>query len=173
MKNPWLLSLLVLLGSACNQQSAKNDTQTITDTTAAVVKRKDCKSLADAAKLGKADIYKESSKPLQFALTLDQDSTWVETPSGCIANNTITVLATKKSGQQAFKRTLTKEDLTYFLKNDEEIEASILQQVTYKPTFNSQKYIVLAMHLVDPKNDKTLDYAVYMNYFGEIVKVKL
>ena len=42
----------------------------------------------------------------------------------------------------------------------------------YKPSFNGQKYMTLTMRLLDPETKKKTDYEVFMNYFGEIVKVR-
>ena len=65
-----------------------------------------------------------------------------------------------------------KDDLLYFTKNDTPIEQAILQSVTYKPTFNGQRYITISMRLIEPESRKTSDYLVTMNYFGEIIKVR-
>ncbi len=178
MKN--VCSLLLLTGFlvACGRtETAKDNAQSppaaaTEPTVAAAVKPKNCRSVADADKLGKPLVYKESAKPLTFTLTLNQDTTTVPTADGCYYNNTLTVLATKKADRQAFKRTLVKEDIAYFSKDGEAIGRSVLQSATYTPTFNSERYFFVTMRLLDPVSKKTKDYRLFMNYYGEIVKVK-
>lgn len=175
MKNASLLVLTVGLLIACGRSEKTQETQTSskTDSVATIApKPKDCKTVVDADKLGKADVYQESGKSIKVTLTLAQDTSSTETANGCYFNNAITVLATKKSGSQLFKRTLLKDDLLYFIKSDEVVERSVLKTVAYKPTFNGQRYINLVMRVIDPVSQKTVDYTLFMNYFGEIVKVK-
>ena len=179
MKNAFLLLIFLSLLTACGRTEKAQET-TIQSTTAVasdsvpaiVPKPQNCKSVVGNDKLGKADVYQESGKSLKVALTLNQDTSTMSTADECYFNNTVTVLATKKSGSQAFKRTLLKDDLLYFTKTDDAIKQAILQKVTYKPTFNGQRYITLTMRLIEPGSKKTLDYTLFMNYFGEIVKVK-
>ncbi|WP_338868915.1 hypothetical protein WBJ53_18765 [Spirosoma sp. SC4-14] len=174
MKNACVLLLVTSLLVACGQTETRDQSSTThSDSVAAApAKPKNCKSVIEADKLGKADEYQESAKPIKVALTLEQDSSTTQTTNGCYFNHSVTVLTTKKSGSRVFKRTLLKDDLLYFSKNDESINQSLLQKVAYKPTFNSQKYITLTMQLIDPIDQKTTEYTVFMNYFGEIVKVK-
>ena len=178
MKNACALLFATGLLVACGRtDSAKDNAQSSSaaateSTVAAAAKPKNCRSVADAGTLGKPLDYKESAKPLKFTLTLNQDTSTTETTNGCYFNNTVTILATKTSGAQRFKRTLTKDDLALFAKNDETIGRSMLQKATYKPTFNSEKYFLLTMRMLDPVSQKTADYTLIMNYYGEIVKVK-
>ena len=180
MKNAWLLFLAISLLTACGrtEKSENSTTQSTTTATApdSVVatppKPQNCQSIVADDKLGKANVYQESAKSINVSLTLDRDTSTLQTPNGCYFNNAITVLATKKSGSRVFKRTLLKDDLLYFIKSDAVVERSILQKVTYKPTFNSLRFINLTMRLVEPGTQKTADYTLFMNYFGEIVKVK-
>ena len=176
MKNARLLLLSLSLLTACGRTEKTSETATqipSADSVAATTpKLPDCQSLVKAGKLGKANDYQESAKSIKVTLTLDQDTTTMQTANGCYFNNAVTVLAVKKSGSRVFKRTLLKDDLLYFIKTDETVERAILQNVVYKPTFNGQKYITLTMHLMEPVSRKTTDYTVFMNYFGEIVKVK-
>ncbi len=177
-----IVSILALVASllACggSEKSEKNTAATQSTTAAASdsvatdAKPQNCKSVVDSGKLGKADVYQESAKNIKVSLTLAQDASTMPTSDGCFFNNSVEVLATKKSGSQLFKHTLMKDDLTMFTKNDEAIQQSILQRATYKPTFNGQKYITLTLNLMDPTTKKSTDYTVYMNYHGEIVKVK-
>lgn len=174
MRNVLLPVLIAFMLSACGQTKNNQDraVQSTTDSvSAASPKPRNCQSIVKAGKLGKTDDYQESAKPIKVSLTLNQDTSSVDGSGKCYFNNTITVQATKKAGKQLFKRTLLKDDLLYFTKSDEAIEQAILQTVIYKPTFNSQKYITLTMRLIDPTSQKTLDYQVTMNYFGEIIKV--
>lgn len=143
----------------------------VSDSIAATM-AKNCQSVVERGKLGKADVYQESAKNIKVSLTLAQDTSTMPTSDGCYYNNSVEVLATKKSGSQLFKHTLMKDDLAMFTKNDDPIKQSILRRATYKPTFNGQKYITLTLNLMDPTTKKTTDYTVYMNYYGEIVKVK-
>ncbi len=140
--------------------------------TAAPPVPKNCQSVIKADKLGKADVYQESAKSVSVSITMEQDASTTSTSDGCYFNNKATVLATKKSGSQVFKRTLQKDDLALFTKDDAYIEKAVLQQVTYKPTFNGQRYVTLTMRLLQPDTKKTMTYTVFMNYFGEMVKVK-
>lgn len=171
MKIAVLLFTIAGLLTGCGR--TENANQTNVDSTAtATPKPKNCLSVVDTNKLGKNDEYKESTKPYKFTLTLEQDSTSLETGSTCFFDNKITVLATKKSGEQVFKRTLIKDDLRYYIKDAAVLEHTVLQQTTYQPTFNSQRYIVLQMRLIEPSTKQTTDFTVSMNYHGEIVKVK-
>ncbi|QMW04470.1 hypothetical protein [Spirosoma foliorum] len=175
MKNAVLLLFILSLLTACGGNTEKKQETAVTTTDSAVAatpKPKNCQSVVDADKLGKADVYQESGKSIKVSLTLDQDTSSTQVGSNCYFNNTITVLATKKSGSQLFKRTLLKDDLLYFTKSDDAIKQSILKKVIYKPTFNGQRYITLTMHLLEPVSKKTMDFTLFMNYFGEIVKVK-
>jgi hypothetical protein len=178
MKNAFLTLLVASLLTACGNTEKKQDNKTqasiaTTDSvTATEPKPQNCKSIVDAEKLGKSNVYQESAKPIKVSLTVDKDTSTMQAADGCYFNNRVTVLATKKSGSQLFKRTLLKDDLLYFTKSDKAIEQAILQNVIYKPTFNGQKYITLTMRLKEPGNRKTTDYMVTMNYFGEIIKVK-
>lgn len=182
MKNAFLLLFALTMLTACGRNTEKTQdtaTQSTTATSAATdsaattaPEPKNCQSVVEAEKLGKSDVYQESGKSIKVALTLNQDTSTMPTANGCYFNYSITVLATKKSGSPMFKRTLLKDDLLYFTKTDDAIKQSILQKVTYKPTFNSQRYITLTMHLLNPDSKKTMDYSLFMNYFGEIVKVK-
>ncbi|GAB3957248.1 hypothetical protein GCM10028805_49400 [Spirosoma harenae] len=158
-------------GSGKTQESASQFTpkDSIAATTS---KPKNCQSIIAADKVGKADEYQESGKSVKVALTLAQDTSSLQTANGCYFNHTITVLTTKKSGSQVFKRTLSKDDILYFVKSDDVVNRSLLQSVTYKPTFNGQRYITLTMNLLDPESKKKAEYLIFMNYFGEIVKVK-
>jgi len=177
------LSILALVATllACGrpENTENKTTQPPTDGAAtlmadsiAAAKPQNCQSVVEGDKLGKADVYQESAKNIKVSLTLAQDASTMPTSDGCYFNNSVDVLATKKSGNQLFKHTLMKDDLTLFTKNDEAIRQSILQRATYKPTFNGQKYITLTLRLVEPVTKKATDYTVYMNYYGEIVKVK-
>ena len=181
MKNAFLLVLATALLTACGRtEKSENTTTQSAPTTATATdsvvatppKPQNCQSVVADDKLGKADVYQESAKSIKVSLTLDRDTSTLQTATGCYFNNTITVLAAKKSGSQVFKRTLLKDDLLYFIKTDSVVERSILQKVTYKPTFNSLRFITLTMHLLDPTTKKMADYTLFMNYFGEIVKVR-
>lgn len=176
MKNARLFLLAAGLVIACNttekKQADATQSSDSTTSTATVSKPQNCQSIAATDKLGKSDTYQESGKSLKFMLTLNQDTSQVLTDQDCFFNNTVTVQATKKSGGPAFKRTFLKDDLLYFIKTDEVVKRSVLQNVTYKPTFNSQKYFTLTMHLIDPVNQKKTDYTLFMNFFGEILKVR-
>ena len=179
MKNVFIALFAVCLLQACGQTEKKqeNTTQTAqasTDSAAtpASPKTSNCQSVVKAGKLSKADVYQESAKALTVSITVDQDTSSMQVANGCYFNNTVTIQATKKTGSQVFKRTLLKDDLLYFTKNDKPIEQAILQSVTYKPTFNGQRYITISMRLVEPENKKVSDYLVTMNYFGEIIKVR-
>ena len=171
----FVASLLVACGKS---EKASDTTATTTDAStgsvaaAAPPAPKNCQSVLKADKLGKPDEYQESAKSIKVSITMEQDTSATPIAGGCYFNNTVTILATKKSGKQTFKRTLQKEDLALFTKDDADIEKAVLQQVTYKPTFNGQPYITLSMRLLQPDTKKTLNYLVYMNYFGEMVKVK-
>ena len=178
MKNKLLLFSIASLLFACGPAEKTSDTTgetaaTATDsaTTVAPPAPKNCQSVVKADKLGKADVYQESAKSISVSITMDQDASTTPTADGCYFNNKATVLATKKSGSQVFKRTLEKDDLALFTKDDADIEKAVLQQVTYKPTFNGQRYVTLTMRLLQPDTKKTMTYTVFMNYFGEMVKV--
>ncbi len=178
MKNTLFILFVASLLTACGrtekaqENNPKSTTATPDSVAATVPKIKNCQSMVELARLGKSDTYQESAKSIKVALTLDQDTSSVQTADGCYFNNTITVLATKKSGSRVFRRTLLKDDLLYFTKSDKAIERAILQKVVYKPTFNGQKYVTLTMQLIEPGSRKIIGYTVFMNYFGEIVKVK-
>lgn len=179
MKNVFVALLAICLLQACGRTEKKQENTTQTTPASAdsiaspqVSKTSNCQSIVKAGKLGKADVYQESAKALAISITVDQDTSSMSVASGCYFNNTVTVRATKKSGSQVFKRTLLKDDLLYFTKNDTPIEQAILQNVTYKPTFNGQRYITISMRLIEPESKKTSDYLVTMNYFGEIIKVR-
>ncbi|QIP15632.1 hypothetical protein G8759_24860 [Spirosoma aureum] len=176
MKNAYVTLLAVSLLTACGRTEKKQDEASPSSTAATestpAPKPQNCLSIIEKDKLGKSNEYQESAKSIKVTLTLDQDTSTMPTAQGCYFNNSVTVLATKKSGSRVFKRTLLKDDLLYFTKIDEPIQKAILQNAFYKPTFNGQKYITLTMRLKEPGSKKTMDYTVYMNYFGEIVKVK-
>ncbi|GAB3767515.1 hypothetical protein GCM10028818_00430 [Spirosoma horti] len=179
MKNVFMALFAACLLQACGQTEKKQEntaqtTQASADlmATPRVSKTSDCQSIVKSAKLGKADIYQESAKALTVSITVDQDTSSLQVANGCYFNNSVTIRATKKSGSQVFRRTLLKDDLVYFTKNDKPIEQAILQSVTYKPTFNGQRYITISMRLIEPESKKTSDYLVTMNYFGEIIKVR-
>lgn len=173
MKYGFLLLIAACLLTACGRSDNSSTTQPPADSSStAASKPRNCKTILEADKLGQTNDYQESAKAINVAITLEQDSSATETANGCYFNNTVTILATKKSGSRVFKRTLLKDDLLYFTKSDELIERSLLKNTTYKPTFNGQKYITVTMQLIDPVSQKTADYLVYMNYFGEIVKVR-
>lgn len=179
MKNKLLLFSIASLLFACGRNEKASDTTGKTADTsthsaviAALSAPKNCQSVIKADKLGKADVYQESAKSISVSITMDQDASTTLTADGCYFNNKATVLATKKSGSQVFKRTLQKDDLALFTKDDAYIEKAVLQQVTYKPTFNGQRYVTLTMRMLQPDTKKTMTYTVFMNYFGEMVKVK-
>ncbi|TAE23133.1 MAG: hypothetical protein EAZ91_22840 [Cytophagales bacterium] len=182
MKNTLTLFGLLALATACNRSET---TQTKTDAngpnsltaTASVdsvasEKPQNCASVVESGKLDKANEYSESAKPIRVTITLRQDESSMPSADGCVFNNKVEVLATRKSGKQAFKRTLLKDDLVYFSKNDAVIEAGVLKSATYVPTFNSQKYITLGLRLTNPQTQRNTDFTVFMNYYGEIVKVR-
>ena len=179
MKNVFVALFAVCLIQACGRTEKKqeNSPQTVqssTDSTSATAppKASNCQSVVKADKLGKTDVYQESAKALTVSVTVDQDTSSMQVADGCYFNNTVTIRATKKNGNQVFKRTLLKDDLIYFTKNDKPVEQGILQSVTYKPTFNGQRYITVSMRLIAPESKHIADYLVTMNYFGEIIKVK-
>ncbi|WP_461077351.1 hypothetical protein [Spirosoma flavus] len=175
MKNAYVLVLAAGLLTACGGSEKKESATSAGDSTvvtASAPEPKNCQTVIGADKLGKSNEYQESAKPMKFTLTLEQDTSATSTEKGCYFNNNVTVLAVKKSGSRVFKRTLAKDDIAYFSKNDDVIARSILKNATYKPTFNGQRYVTVTVRLVDPVNEKTSEYLVYMNYFGEIVKVK-
>lgn len=180
MKNAFILFLATSLLAACGSSEKKQDATAQSKTAqpaadSASTKTpasQNCQSVVETAKLGKSDVFQESAKPITVTLTLAQDTSATQTGDGCYFNNAITILAAKKSGSQVFKRTLLKDDLLYFIKSDDVVERSVLQQVTYKPTFNGQRYITLTMQLIEPASKKKAEYTVTMNYFGEIIKVK-
>ena len=170
-----LAAILLACGRSEKSEKTANTTQLTTTTAAdsvATIAPQNCQSVVENGKLGKADVYQESAKNIKVSLTLAQDVGTMPTSDGCYFNNSVAVMAIKKSGSQLFKHILLKDDLAMFTKNDGPIERSILQRATYKPTFNGQKYITLTLNLLDPITKKTTDYTVYMNYFGEIIKVK-
>lgn len=181
MKNAFIPLVVASLLIACNSSEKKQDAATSTPMASSAVdsassadapKPRNCQSVVGADKLDKADVFQESAKPIKVTLTLAQDTSVTQIDKGCFFNNTVTVLAAKKSGSQVFKRTLLKDDLLYFIKSDEVVERSVLQRVVYKPTFNAQRYITLTMQLIEPVSQKRADYTLTMNYFGEIIKVK-
>ncbi len=179
MKNALTLlmaaSLLIGCGRTENAKDKASSQSTTAATDSVVVAAptpKNCRSIIEADKLDKPLEYKETAKPLKFTLTLNQDTSTTQTADGCYFNYTVTILATKKSGSQAFKRTLLKDDLLYFTKDDDAIRRSILQHATYKPTFTSERFFDLTMRLIEPTSKKTKDYTLFMNYHGEIVKVR-
>ncbi len=187
MKHIHFVLLSVSLLTACGRtETAQDNTQntvaqpvpattsarTAPDSgTAAGPKPQNCRSILDAATLGKVNTYRESAKPVTVGITLAQDTSTTAIAGECYFNNTVTVQATNRSNRPLFKRTLLKDDLLYFSKRDEAIQRAVLQNVIYKPTFNGERYITLTMRLMEPGNRKTTDYTVFMNYFGEIVKV--
>ena len=179
MKNAFLTLLAAGLLTACGrtEKAQDNTTQspkTTADSTAVAqaAKPKNCQSLLKADQLGKANVYQESAKPISVTMTMTQDTSTLQTADGCYFNNSVTVRVAKKSGGQLFKRTLLKEDLFYFAKSDAAVRRAVLQRATYTPTFNGLKYLTLTMRLIEPKSRQTTDYVVFMNYFGEIVKVR-
>lgn len=179
MKNAYLFLLAASLLTACGRTEKAGDQSTTQSTTASAdsgaavsTKRQNCQSVVSADKLGKSLEYKESAKPITVTLTLNQDSSTILATGGCYFNNTSTVLATKRSGSQLFKRTMLKDDLKYFIKNDELLARTVLQNVTYKPTFNGEKYFLLTMRLLEPTSKMTTDYTLFVNYHGEILKVR-
>jgi hypothetical protein len=185
-KSVSILYLVAALVACGRSETGENKTsQPATDQANAVgsdsaatasAKPLNCKSMVDASKLGKSDVYQESGKDLKVTLTLAQDnSSSTPGPDGCYFNNSVEVQATRKSGRSVFKRTLFKDDLTYFTKSDETdvaIGKAVLQGVAYNPTFNGQKYVSLVMRLRDPATKKNSEFTVYMNYNGEILRVK-
>lgn len=176
MKNAFLLlcatGLLLACGRTEKTQDSAQSTTAPADSVATAAKLRNCQSVADADKLGKPQEYKESAKPITFTLTLDQDTSATQTADGCYLNNTITVMAVRKSGKQLFKRTLTKDDLRLFAKNDETVGQTVLQSAVYKPTFNGERYLLVTMRMLEPGSKKTRDYTLFMNYYGEIVKLR-
>ncbi len=176
MKNVFLPVLIAGLLFACGGSETKQDNATGQSTadsmTVATPKARDCQSVGGTGKLGKSDVYQESDKAINVTLTVNQDTSTTQTTTDCFFNNVVTVLAAKKSGERVFRRVLAKDDLLYFIKNDEAVQRAVLQRATYKPTFNRQKYVTLTMHFMEPDTRKTTDYMVFMNYFGEIIRVK-
>lgn len=175
MKSALILSLTGCLLVACGQTEKVKEQTTrsgIDTTTVTAARPANCKTVDTGSKLGKTDVYQESAKPINVSITVNQDTSSTQLETDCYFNNTVTVLATKKNGNQLFKRTLLKDDLLYFVKSDEAIEKAVLQSASYKPTFNSLKFITFSMHLIDPASRQTLNYLVTMNYFGEIIKVR-
>ncbi len=136
------------------------------------VPKSDCKTLAGLPELGKNKVYQESAKPVRVTLAMNEDTSSTTTAKGCYHNYIATIDAAKKSGGQLFSRTFSKDDLRYFGPSDETLNQSVLQNVTYKPSFNAQKYVTLTARLEEPISGKRTDYLVYMNYFGEVVKVR-
>ncbi len=179
MKATVIPVLLACLLAGCN--NTENATETIkspTDvpgevaTVAAAAPTSDCKALAGLPELGKTKVYQESAKPVRVTLTMNQDTSNIITPKGCYHNYVATVETVKKSGSKLFIRRFGKDDLRYFGPSDEILDQSVLQNVTYKPSFNGQKYVTLTARLEEPTSGKRTDYLVYMNYFGEVVKVR-
>lgn len=178
MKNKFLLFSITSLLFACGPAEKTSDTSgetaaTTPDSATATTPPapQNCQSVIKTDKLGKADVYQESAKSISVSITMDQDASTMPTADGCYFDNKATVLAAKKTGSQVFKRTLQKDDLALFTKDDAYIEKAVLQQVTYKPTFNGQRYITLTVRLLQPDTKKIMTYTVFMNYFGEMVKV--
>ncbi|MBC8153351.1 MAG: hypothetical protein H7Z72_10605 [Bacteroidetes bacterium] len=174
MKNACLLLFATGLLLACGrtEKTQDNAQSAPADSVTTAAKLRNCQSIADAEKLGKPMEYRESAKPITFTLTLDQDTSATQTAGGCYLNNTITVMAVRKSGKQLFKRTLTKDDLRLFAKDDETVGQTVLQSATYKPTFNGERYLLVTMRMLEPDSKKTRDYTLFMNYYGEIVKLR-
>ena len=171
--------LLTCLFFSCNSTEKANETDKSPmdvsgeiATVAAAAPEPNCKTLAGLPELGKDKVYQESAKPIKVTLTMNEDTSSTNTPKGCYHNYVATIEAAKKSGDRVFKRTFTKDDLCYFGPSDETLDQSVLQNVTYKPSFNAQKYINLTARLEEPISGKRTDYLVYMNYFGEVIKVK-
>lgn len=179
MKNVFVALFTICLLQACGRTENKQDNtpqtaQASSDSASppAPSRASNCQSVVKVGKLGKSDVYQESAKALSVTIMVDQDTSSMQVSGGCYFNNTVTIRATKKNGSQVFKRTLLKDDLIYFTKNDKPIEQGILQSVSYKPTFNGQRYITVSMRLIAPDSKNTADYLITMNYFGEIIKVK-
>ena len=177
MKNASLLLFALSLFTACNRSEKTQDsttTQSATTDSVAVAppKPKNCQQVVEAVNLGKTSVYQESAKPISVSITVEQSDNTTQASNGCYFDNAVTVRATKKSGGYLFKRTFNKGDLVIFSKNDESIGKAILQTITYKPSFNGQKYMTLTMRLIDPESKKKTDYELFLNYFGEIVKVR-
>lgn len=166
------LSLFACGTSETKQTTTTNPPQTARPDSVVAAKPQNCQSVVEAAKLGKTDEYSESAKNVRVKLTLFQDESTQAVSGGCYFNNAVEVAATKKSGSVVFRRKLLKDDLIHFTKNDAAVEAGILQKATYIPTFNSQKYITIGLQLTDPSDKKNTSFTVFMNYYGEIVKVK-
>lgn len=174
MKNTLLTLLTASLLIACGRSENTNETTTqAADSVATTAgKPQNCQSVVDTARLGKPFEYQESAKPIKVTLTLNPDTSTVQTTGNCYTNTAVTVTAVRKSGKFLFKRTLNKDDLIYFVDTDSTVRASVLENVTYKATFNGQPYFNLTMHLLEPVSKKTTDYTLFMNYYGEIVKVR-
>ena len=179
MKITLIPLLLTCLFFGCNgTEKAKETEKSPTDvpgeiaTVAAAAPKVDCKTPAGLPELGKDKVYQESAKPIRVTLTMNEDTSTTSTPQGCYHNYVATIEAAKKSGSRVFTRTFSKNDLRYFGPSDETLDQSVLQNVTYKPSFNAQKYVTLTARLEEPVSGKRTDYLVYMNYFGEVVKVK-
>lgn len=165
--------LLLACGRTEKMQDTAGPSGTAADAGAvAAPRRRNCQSVVAADQLNKPLEYKETAKPITVTLTLNVDTSTVDAGRACYVNNTVTVQTARKSGKQLFKRTLLKDDLLYFVDNDEAVKRSVLQKVTYKPTFNGERYFNLTMRLIEPGSQKTLEYTLFVNYFGEIVKVK-
>ena len=180
MKTTVIPILLTCLFASCNTtDKAKEATKPPTEvpgevaTVAAAAPKPDCKTLGGLPELGKNNVYQESAKPVRVTLTMNQDSiSTTSTAKGCYHNYIATIEATKKSGGRIFTRTFSKDDLRYFGPSDEVLDQTVLQNLTYKPSFNGQKYVTLTARLEEPISGKRMDYLVYMNYFGEVVKVR-
>ena len=178
MKNALLTLLTAGLLTACGRTEKTQDTTTAqssatdTVTTLSPPKTQNCQQLVEAATLGKTNVYQESAKPISVSITVAADTGNLQTGSDCFVHNIATVHATTKSGKELFNRTFVYNDPIYFSKNDEAIERSVLQNLTYKPSFNGQKYITLTMRLIEPENRRKTDYELFINYYGEIVKVR-
>lgn len=178
MKNALLTLLAVGIFMACGRTEKTQDTTTAQSSATNAVatptppKSQNCQQLVEAATLGKTNVYQESAKPIRVSITVEADTSNLQIGSNCFVHNTATVGVTTKVGKELFKRTFFNNDLIYFSKNDEAIERSILQNVIYKPSFNGQKYMTLTMQLIDPESRKKTDYELFINYYGEIVKVR-
>lgn len=179
MKTSIIPILLICLLIGCtNAEKTEETTKSPSDvpgeiaTVAAAAPKSDCKTLGSMPELGKDKVYQESAKPVRVTLTMNEDTSSTTTAKGCYHNYVATIETAKKSGGELFTRTFSKDDLRYFGPSDEVLDQSVLQNLTYKPSFNAQKYVTLTARLEEPISGKRTDYLVYMNYFGEVVKVK-
>lgn len=163
---------------ACGRTEKTQDTTTAQNSTADTLsvpvspKPQDCQQLVKATVLDKTNVYQESAKPISVSITMQADTSNLQIGGDCFVHNTATVRATTKGGKELFKRTFFSNDPIYFSKNDEAIERSTLHNLTYKPSFNARKYMTFTMQLIEPESRKETDYELFINYYGEIVKVK-